>query len=149
MVVLRDGLKIKDDPIEKPGSAADDLEQFSEPAQLAADEKNPDSGGEQMKWSKLIKVAVKKHHEEPHAQFPDHSGHRHRRGRGHRHGVGRAGCFGDIQGQISSLGSDLIIIMPGASEQEHQPRRQQPEHLTMKDVNKIAREGKLIKFISP
>jgi len=39
MVVLRDGLKIKDDPIEKSGSAADDLEQFSEPAQLAADEK--------------------------------------------------------------------------------------------------------------
>ena len=38
MVVLRDGLKIKDDPIGKPGSAADDLEQFSEPAQLAADE---------------------------------------------------------------------------------------------------------------
>jgi len=38
MVVLRDGLKIKDDPIEKPGSAANALEQFSEPAQLAADE---------------------------------------------------------------------------------------------------------------
>jgi len=38
MVVLRDGLKIKDQPIAKPRSAADDLEQFSEPAPVADDE---------------------------------------------------------------------------------------------------------------
>jgi putative ABC transport system permease protein len=60
------------------------------------------------------------------------------------------GASADIQSQISSLGSNMIIIMPGTSQQGGINRGASSlNSLTMKDVNKIAREGKLIKHTSP
>ena len=103
-----------------------------------------------MKWTKLIKVAVKsimKNRMRSSLTIL-----------GIVIGVGAViamvsvgqGASADIQGQISSLGSDLIIIMPGASQQGGINRGASSlNSLTMKDVNKIAREGKLIKYTSP
>ncbi len=103
-----------------------------------------------MKWTKLIKVAIKsimKNRMRSSLTIL-----------GIVIGVGAViamvsvgqGASADIQGQISSLGSDLIIIMPGASQQGGINRGASSlNSLTMKDVNKIAREGKLIKYTSP
>ena len=60
------------------------------------------------------------------------------------------GASQDIQGQISSLGTNMITIMPGASEQGGINRGASSlNSLTMNDVNKLAKEGLLIRYVSP
>ena len=103
-----------------------------------------------MKWTKLIKVAVKsimKNRMRSSLTIL-----------GIVIGVGAViamvavgqGASADIQGQISSLGSNMIIIMPGASQQGGINRGASSlNSLTMNDVEEMAREGKLIRHVSP
>ena len=95
-----------------------------------------------MKWTKLIKVAVKsimKNRMRSSLTIL-----------GIVIGVGAViamvavgqGASADIQGQISSLGSNMIIIMPGASQQGGINRGASSlNSLTMNDVEEMAREG--------
>ena len=103
-----------------------------------------------MKWTKLIKVAVKsimKNRMRSSLTIL-----------GIVIGVGAViamvavgqGASADIQGQISSLGSNMIIIMPGASQQGGINRGASSlNSLTMNDVEEMARDGKLIRHVSP
>ena len=70
-----------------------------------------------MKQQTLLKLACAEHPQEQDAHAAHDARHRDRRGRGDRDGRRRPGAQSQIEEQISSLGTNLIMITPGATQQ--------------------------------